>query len=129
MQRTKLSLLIASIAAFVLLLCCSSSAISQTDNGVGNTDAELGQKLYREGNYSDAITRLKKAVKVNRNDGDAWYYLGLSSLKVNDLKNATKAFESASKLIIRKQRLPWRRILNLHQILLINSYGVSSLKH
>lgn len=98
MLRTRLPALIALFAAFGVLLCGSSFAISQTENGVGNAHAELGQKLYREGKYSDAVTSLKKAVKINRNDGDAWYYLGLSSLKVNDPKNATKAFESACKL-------------------------------
>ena len=98
MERTRLSALTASIAVFVLLLCGSSNINSQTQNAVANSDLELGLKFYREGKYPDAVTSLKKAVKVNRNDADAWYYLGLSWLKASELKNATKAFEKACKL-------------------------------
>src|SRR5262245_56469888 len=97
MQSTMRSAL-ATLALFVLLLCGSAKVFSQTDNSQANSQVEIGQKLYREAKYADAITSLKKAVKANPNDVDAWTYLGLSFLKVNDFKNATKAFESACKL-------------------------------
>lgn len=98
MKRTNLSAVAVWIAAFVLLLFSSSNALSQTDKNASNQDAELGQKLYREGRYFDAVDSLKKAVKLNPNDGNAWYYLGLSWLRADELKNSTKAFERAIKL-------------------------------
>jgi TonB family protein len=98
MERNNLSGVAVSIAALVLILGGSSSLLSQTGNGALIPDSGPGQKLYREGKYPEAVSSLKKSVKVNPQDADAWYYLGLSSLKVNDFKNATKAFENACKL-------------------------------
>ena len=86
------------LAAFVLVHCVMSNAHSQTITAVSNSEAQLGQKLYREGKYAEALVSLKKAIKVNGKDGDAWYYLAATSLQLNDFKNATKGFESACKL-------------------------------
>jgi len=88
----------ASIAALVLLLYGVSHAHSQTISAVSNSDAQLGRTLYREGKYVEALLSFKKAVKVNAKDGDAWYYLGATSLQLKDFKNASKAFERACKL-------------------------------
>ena len=96
MRRTTVS----SLAAFVALalLLNSAPAMSQTTNPATDASAEIGQRLYREGKYQDALNLLKKAVQVNSNNADAWYYLGATSLKLNDFKNATKAFDRASNL-------------------------------
>lgn len=83
------------IAGFCL---ASHPAVSQTVRDASSVDRELGQKLYRQGKYSEAESSLKKATKRNRVDSEAWYYLGLVGLRKGKYKDATKAFEAAVKL-------------------------------
>jgi tetratricopeptide (TPR) repeat protein len=88
-----------SIVGPLLLLACNVAPLhSQTANGISHEERDLGQRLYQEGRYSDALAARKKAVKRNKADADAWYYLGLTHLRKKDFKAATKAFESTLRL-------------------------------
>src|SRR5262249_16427484 len=58
----------------------------------------LGIQLYNQNSFAKAVESLRKAVKVNKQDYDAWYYLGMAQFQTRDLKNATKSFETALKL-------------------------------
>lgn len=88
-----------SLVCLLLLLASTAGSLhSQTVNGGSHEERDLGQKLYQEGRYSEALTVLKKAVKHNKADADAWYYLSLTHLRQKDFKAATKAFESSLKL-------------------------------
>jgi TonB family protein len=44
------------------------------------------------------VKALKEAVKKQREDSDAWYYLGLSLLRAGEIKDARKAFEKTISL-------------------------------
>lgn len=84
----------------ILLTCCLSafSANGQTAVTDVATERTLGIGLYNSKSYRDAAAVLKKFVKRNAADADAWYYLGLSLFKNQDPKEATKALEKAIKL-------------------------------
>src|SRR5207248_7338325 len=64
----------------------------------GSADRERGIQLYNQQQYRNAAEILVKAVKENKADYDAWYYLGLSQAQTKDLKDATKSFETAIKI-------------------------------
>src|SRR5689334_20230521 len=59
------------------------------------TDRDLYVGLYNKGEYEKAQIVLKRLTKQNSSDADAWYYLGLTYLKVEKERDATKAFEKA----------------------------------
>ena len=84
-----------------LILCVSGWCIRAnaqqpaTDVAV---DRDRGIQLYKQGNVKTAVQALNAAVKKNKEEGEAWYYLGLARLHSNDQKNARKAFGMAVKL-------------------------------
>jgi TonB family protein len=54
--------------------------------------------LYQQGQNEEAINALRIVVKRNKNDLQAWHYLGLALEKQGDAKEALKAHEKAAKL-------------------------------
>src|ERR1041385_6271664 len=62
------------------------------------TERARGIQLYNENKNQEAIQELRTAVKKNKDDGDAWFYLGLAMVRTDDMKGARKAFEVAVKL-------------------------------
>lgn len=88
-----------TLACLLLVLAFNVAPLhSQSANGFSHEERDLGLKLYQEGRYSEASAALKRAVKRNKADADAWYYLGLTHLRQKDFKAATKAFETTLKL-------------------------------
>jgi TonB family protein len=92
----------------VLIICAAatitSSAIpnshcytfaSRQDVVAGTTNRERGIALYKARRYRDANVLLKKAIRERKTDYEAWHYLGLTQIQLNDFKKATKSFESA----------------------------------
>lgn len=71
-------------AAFVLL--SAPFAFAQTER-------ESGAALYRSGDYAGAVKLLKRAAKGD--DAQAFYFLGLSYLKLNKVKESEKALKRA----------------------------------
>lgn len=66
-----------------------------------DTSIELrtrGVELFNKGDLKGAIKALSEAVKQNKNDALAWYYLGLAFYRAGKTGPASKAFESAVKL-------------------------------
>jgi TonB family protein len=59
------------------------------------TDRDLYVSLYKQNEYEKAIIVLKRLTKQKASDGDAWYYLGLTYLKVEKEKDAARALEKA----------------------------------
>ena len=53
-----------------------------------------------------AAAALKTAVKKDKTDFQAWYFLGLAQIRLEKLKDATKSLENASKTSTRLQRRP-----------------------
>jgi TonB family protein len=64
-------------------------------NASAQTDREKGVELFKQGKSQEAINTLKKFLKNNPKDGDAWNILGLVYLKTNDSKNSIKSFQKA----------------------------------
>jgi TonB family protein len=82
----------------VMALSCSLSIFAQQSAPVPSGDRDRGIHLYAQGDTKGAISALRAAVKQDKADGYAWYYLGLALVRTDDLRNARKAFESAVKL-------------------------------
>ncbi len=71
----------------------------QSTAGTSTAERTRGKELYRQGKSSEAAKLLQKAVKVNKADDEAWYYLGLAFFhQPKKIKDAAKAFETAVKL-------------------------------
>ena len=62
-------------------------------------ERQQGIDLFRQGKFAEATKLLKKFLKKNRSDYDAWYFLGLTLLRQpKEIKEASKALETALKL-------------------------------
>ena len=87
-----------SILLAVIALSCSFSIFAQQPAPVPSGDRDRGIRLYAQGDTKGAISALRAAVKQDKGDGFAWYYLGLALVRIDDFGNARKAFETAVKL-------------------------------
>lgn len=67
----------------------AASAAQERDRGIG---------LYESGDFKAAIKSLSAAVKLDKDDGEAWHYLGLALHREGETKEARKAAEKAVKL-------------------------------
>jgi TonB family protein len=61
-------------------------------------ERERGIELYSKGNFNEAVKALQEAVKKQKSDPDAWYYLGLSLFRAGKTGDARKAFEKTVSL-------------------------------
>lgn len=83
-----------AISILLLAVCiCVISANSQQE-------VHPGIKLYQEGKNTEAVRSLESAVKTKEfeKNAEVWNFLGLSYVKINDLKKARKALEKAANL-------------------------------
>lgn len=55
----------------------------------------LALATARQGRYEAALPLLERVVNRNRNDGQIWYYLGLTRLKLAGVDSARAAFEKS----------------------------------
>lgn len=80
----------------------SASAIVgpvQTTPSTSSEKRNHGVELYRQGKFGEASKVLQNAVKENKTDDEAWYYLGLAFFhQPKKIKDAVKAFETAINL-------------------------------
>jgi TonB family protein len=107
LRETMLRRCIAIEALLVLALllpqtAASTSATVAVVQTPPKTNAALrnrGIELYRQHQYFEAAKVLLSAVKEDKSDNEAWYYLGLSLVpQPKKAKDAAKAFETAIKL-------------------------------
>ena len=77
----------------VLIFTLTAGHAQQTAGG--DTERDNGIRLYKQGNFRDAANELRIAVNKNKNDAQAWFYLGLSLTRTGDAKEASKAYENA----------------------------------
>jgi TonB family protein len=87
-----------SIVSAIIALSCGLSICAQQPAQTTSEDRDRGIQLYGQGDTKGAISALRAAVKHDKADGYAWYYLGLALVRADDLRNARKAFEAAIKL-------------------------------
>ena len=81
--------------AAIVIAIAASSVFSQPLKPIANPELAPAVQLIREGEPKKALDFLKKAVKKNKTDGEAWYYIGVVSLQLSDFKKATEAFQKA----------------------------------
>jgi TonB family protein len=81
--------------AAIVLAVAASSVFGQTLKPITNPELTPAVQLIRQGESKKARELLKKAVKKNKTDGEAWYYLGIAHLQLNDFKKASEAFKNA----------------------------------
>ncbi len=86
------------LTSVVLLAGTVSSVHSQTPAQPPNPELDRAIKLVREGETEKARELFKRAVKKNKLDGEAWYYLGITNLQLSDFKKAAEAFKTAIKV-------------------------------
>ncbi len=85
------------LGAALLLLFAPSHARQQQQQSPA--ERERAAKMIDSGNYSGAVEVLKAAVKKGaKEDAEAWYHLGAAYTGLDDVKEARKAFERATKL-------------------------------
>ena len=85
------------IIGAIVIAIAASGVFSQTPAPNPNPALAPVVKLIRERDFKKALELLKRAVKENKRDGQAWYYLGIVYLQTNDLKKASDAFQKAAK--------------------------------
>ena len=76
---------------FSLIVWSRHSAFAQQPSQA--PERERGIELYSKGNFNEAVKALQEAVKKQKSDPDAWYYLGLSLLRSGKTGDARKALE------------------------------------
>lgn len=80
------------------VVCSCSPVIRSQPNGTPSADRERGILLYNQHDNKGALAALRAAIKNNKEDGESWYYLGLTLTRLDDFKAARKAFETAVRL-------------------------------
>jgi TonB family protein len=90
----------AALLLFVIFnLATTDFSAQQPINGV-SVERDRGIQLYKQGDTKGAIQVLRATVKQDKEDADAWHYLGLALLAAGNKNEARKAFENAAKLRI-----------------------------
>lgn len=89
------SLLKIFAASALLLGIAASSVLSQTPTPDANPELAPAIKLLRAGEHKKALEAFRKAVKKNDADGEAWYYIGVAYIQLNDFKKSSEAFQKA----------------------------------
>ena len=84
--------------AAIVIAIAASSVLGQPLKPIANPELAPAVQLIRQGETKKALDFLKKAVKKNKTDGEAWYYIGVVSLQLSDFKKATEAFQKAVEL-------------------------------
>ncbi len=87
--RTPAPVPIATLALSAIVFLCLSGCKSATQY------IERGNQLYDSGKYADATLNYRNAIKKSPNSGEAYYRLGLSLLKENQVGEAYQAFNHA----------------------------------
>jgi tetratricopeptide (TPR) repeat protein len=95
--RTSFSSQIKLFLCLAVVFSCSPVIRSQ-QNKHPSADRERGIRLYNQNDNKGAVTALRAAIKLNKEDGESWHYLGLALIRLDDFKAARKAFETAVKL-------------------------------
>lgn len=90
-------LLLCGFVAFMVLFLpistCTNNVFAQSMSS--SDERDRGIALFRQGEHARAITDLKKVVKEDKRDYEAWHFLGLAQIQIDDLKNATKTLPTA----------------------------------
>ncbi len=82
--------------ALIVLVTSTSTNAQQPTNPFEARDR--GIQLCNQGDVKGAITELHAALRKNKDDPKSWYHLGLCLTRDGQFKEATRAYETATKL-------------------------------
>lgn len=91
----KHSLTATSFLTVLLILSAAGSRAHGQQVLRTDEERERGIELYKKNDFKSASRELQSAVQKNKNDVQAWYYLGLSLTHTGNPKEASKAYETA----------------------------------
>ena len=94
--RSTLSYFAFSLLALALVTFLSPNARSQQATTGVSDERDRGIQLYQKGDNQGAVASLRAATSKNRDDGDAWHYLGLALVAEGKKDEARNAFERAA---------------------------------
>jgi len=80
------------------VVCIFASFVLFTESYAQQTDRDLYESLFQQGEFDKAVQVLKRLTKQNPTDGQAFYFLGLSNLRLEHDKDAVKALEKAKEI-------------------------------
>ncbi len=84
--------------AFLLSISLQIVAVAQAAPAKSSVVTTRGIESYKHGETGQAIKTLREAIKNDKTDGEAWYYLGLALNRESKTKDARKAFAETVKL-------------------------------
>jgi tetratricopeptide (TPR) repeat protein len=94
MQILSKTCIVCGIILILLLVCVPATAVNQT-----------AVDYFREGNdfyglrrYDDALRSYDKAIEIDPNFADAWYYRGLALSKLDRYNEAIASYEMAIRI-------------------------------
>src|SRR2546421_6327263 len=89
------SFLLSVSLVFVSIGNGDAAPFQQTSSIDISSARERGIQLYNQQEFRSAVDSLQKAVKANKADYEAWFFLGLAQVRTKQLNEASKSFESA----------------------------------
>jgi tetratricopeptide (TPR) repeat protein len=95
-MRTKSTLSCIAFSLVALAVATFFSPYARSQQIIASEDRNRGLQLYQKGDAKGAIEALRAATSKNRDDGDAWHYLGLALVADGNKDEARKAFERAA---------------------------------
>lgn len=84
--------------SWAIICVCLLLGLQASPSFSQQTDFTNGVRLYQSGEYQSAAEALEAATTADPNLESAWYYLGLSRMKLADLEGALAAFQKAVEL-------------------------------
>jgi hypothetical protein len=97
MTRYKLRQFVSALfLSGVSFLVCVGVNGQQTPTDASEEDRKRGLELLQKGDPKGAVEALRAAITKNKDDGDAWHYLGLALLAGRNKDEARNAFEKAA---------------------------------
>lgn len=96
-RRLSARKIILTLIVLTLVVAAASATLAQA-TPPASADLTRAIALYQAGKYSECSKLLKHVVNKTKTDQQAWYYLGLALIRQQQLKDATKALETALKL-------------------------------
>jgi len=101
------------LAAVVALVSCNSDP-----NVAKKKYLDLGNKYFDRGRYKDAGIMYKRALEKDRRYGEAYYKLGMASLKLMQLSPAVNSFRRAAELLPKTSPDHWDALVKWTDIFL-----------
>jgi TonB family protein len=96
--RKSSTIKVLALVASIFFVSGKTSVLAQVVPTESGPTLQLGIQLVKEKKVSEAVAVLKTVTAKNKQDAEAWYYLGFAYLQKPDFKKATSALQTATTL-------------------------------